>query len=212
MMSVSEPILLETSVRHVHLSKEHLKILFGSSEGVLHSKRALSQPGQFACQERVDVVGPKRTLSGLTIVGPARSQTQVELSISDARAVGLDPPVRLSGDLEGSAPCKIIGPCGEIELEEGVIIMQRHIHMTPEDAEHFGRRNNELVSIRVESPTRSLTFDDVIIRVSENAGLAIHIDTDESNAAGGSATTAVIVDPCGKEESFAPEYDFSLQG
>lgn len=194
-MSVSEPILLETSVRHVHLSKEDLKTLFGSSEGVLHSKRALSQPGQFACYEKVDVVGPKRTLAGLTIVGPARRQTQVELSISDARAVGLDPPVRLSGDLKGSAPCKIVGPCGEIELEEGVIVMQRHIHMTPADAEHFGRKNNELVSIRVESPTRSLTFDDVIIRVSENAGLAIHIDTDESNAAGGgTAAVAVIVD------------------
>jgi len=212
MMSVSEPILLETSVRHVHLSKEHLKVLFGSSEDALHSKRALSQPGQFACYEKVDVVGPKRTLTGLTIVGPARSQTQVELSISDARAVGLDPPVRLSGDLEGSAPCKIIGPCGEIELKEGVIIMQRHIHMTPADAEHFGRKNNELVSIRVESPTRPLTFDGVIIRVSTSAGLAIHIDTDESNAAGGTATTAVIVDARRDEKDAAPEYDFSSQG
>ncbi len=209
-MSVSEPILLETSVRHVHLSKKDLKILFGSSEDALHSKRELSQPGQFACHEKVDVVGPKRALSGLTIGGPARAPTPIELSISDARASGLDPPVRLSGDLCGSAPCKIVGPCGEIELAEGVIVMQRHIHMTPADAERFGCKNNELVSIRVESPTRSLTFDDVIIRVSENAGLAIHIDTDESNAAGGGAVSAVIVGSREQAEVLASAYDFSF--
>ncbi len=210
MMFVSEPILLETSVRHVHLSKKDLEILFGSSEDALHSKRELSQPGQFACHEKVDVVGPKRTLSGLTVVGPARDQTQIELSISDARAVGLDPPVRLSGDLRDSAPCKIVGPRGEIELAEGVIVMQRHIHMTPADAERFGCRNNDLVSIRVESPTRSLTFDDVIIRVSEKAGLAIHIDTDESNAAGGAAVSAAIVGNREQAEELASAYEFSF--
>ena len=133
---MSNQVLVETSARHLHLSQKDLEILFG--EGYqLTSKKALSQPGQFACVERVDVVGSKKTLSGVTILGPVRKATQVELSLTDARSIGVDAPIRESGDIAGSGACKLVGPKGEIELKEGVIAAKRHIHMTPADAEAF---------------------------------------------------------------------------
>lgn len=179
---MSNQVLVETSARHLHLSQKDLEILFG--EGYqLTSKKALSQPGQFACVERVDVVGSKKTLSGVTILGPVRKATQVELSLTDARSIGVDAPIRESGDIAGSGACKLVGPKGEVELKEGVIAAKRHIHMTPADAEAFGVKDGQTVSVRIDSDGRALTFGDVVIRVRDDFALAMHIDTDESNAA-----------------------------
>ena len=176
-------VLVETSARHIHVSREALDILFG--EGYeLTPKKDLSQPGQFACEERVTVVGPKKELAGVSILGPVRPETQVELSLTDARSIGISAPVRESGDSKGSAGCKLVGPKGEVELTEGVIAAKRHIHMTPEDAEAFGVKDTQVVKVEVESNGRSLIFGDVIVRVSPKYALAMHIDTDESNAAG----------------------------
>ena len=176
-------VLVETSARHIHVSREALDILFG--EGYeLTPKKDLSQPGQFACEERVTVVGPKKELAGVSILGPVRPETQVELSLTDARSIGISAPVRESGDIKGSAGCKLVGPKGEVELTEGVIAAKRHIHMTPEDAEAFGVKDTQVVKVKVESNGRSLIFGDVIVRVSPKYALAMHIDTDESNAAG----------------------------
>ena len=176
-------VLVETSARHIHVSREALDILFG--EGYeLTPKKDLSQPGQFACEERVTVVGPKKELAGVSILGPVRPETQVELSLTDARSIGISAPVRESGDIKGSAGCKLVGPKGEVELTEGVIAAKRHIHMTPEDAEAFGVKDTQVVKVEVESNGRSLIFGDVIVRVSPKYALAMHIDTDESNAAG----------------------------
>ena len=158
-------------------------ILFGKG-AVLHNKRELSQPGQFATFDKVDIVGPKRTLSGVTILGPTRKQTQVEISLTDARSIGISAPIRESGDLAGSAPCKVVGPCGEVELSEGVIIAMRHIHMLPEDAERLGVKDKQIVNVKIASPERSTIFGDVLVRVTPTSALAMHIDTDEANAAG----------------------------
>lgn len=175
--------IVETSARHVHLSQEHLEALFGK-DYVLTKKKDLSQPGQFACEERVTIVGPKKELKGVSILGPVRKDTQVELSLTDARSIGVTAPVRESGDIAGSAPCKIIGPKGEIEIEEGVIAAKRHIHATTADAKELGVENGEVVSVKIDTDGRSLVFGDVVVRVSDSYALAMHIDTDESNAAG----------------------------
>ena len=181
---MAKPVLLETSARHVHVSRRVLDILFG--EGYeLTKKKDLSQPGQFACEERVTVVGPKKELAGVSILGPVRPETQVELSLTDARSIGLSAPVRESGDVAGSSGCKLVGPKGEVELAQGVIAAKRHIHMTPEDAEQFGVKDTQVVQVRVPSSIgRTTIFDDVVVRVSPKYALAMHIDTDESNAAG----------------------------
>jgi len=175
--------IVETSARHVHLSQEHLEILFGK-DYVLTKKKDLSQPGQYACEERVTIVGPKKELKGVSILGPVRKDTQVELSLTDARSIGVTAPVRESGDIGGSAPCKIIGPQGEIEISEGVIAAKRHIHSTKADAEALGVENGQVVSVKIDTEGRSLVFGDVVVRVSDSYALAMHIDTDESNAAG----------------------------
>ena len=175
-------ILVETSARHVHLSEADLKVLFGEN-GELTVKKMLSQPGQFASNERVTVVGPKKELAGVSILGPVRSATQVEISLTDARSIGIAAPIRESGDIAGTPGCKIIGPCGEVEISEGVIAAKRHIHMTPADAQSFGVSDKDVVSVKVDTPERSLTFGDVVVRVSDKFALAMHIDTDESNAA-----------------------------
>ena len=184
-------ILVETSARHVHLTQEHVDILFGKGHQ-LTRKKDLSQPGQFACEERVTVVGPKRELANVSILGPVRKGSQVELSLTDARSIGLDVPVRESGDIAGSASCKLIGPAGEVELTEGVIAAKRHIHMTPEDAQNFGVSDKELVMVRVISNARSLIFDDVVVRVSPSFSTAMHIDTDEANACGGACEGEIV--------------------
>ena len=175
-------ILVETSARHVHLSEEHIKALFGEGATLTH-KKDLSQPGQFACEERVTVVGPKKSIPNVIILGPARPASQVEVSLTDARTLGVAAPVRESGDIAGSGACKLVGSCGEVELSEGVIAAKRHIHLTPADAENFGVSDKEIVSVKIDSDGRSLTFGDVVVRVSPNFAAAMHIDTDESNAA-----------------------------
>ena len=173
-------VIVEISARHLHLSQEHLDILYGAGYK-LTPKKDLSQPGQFACEEKVTVVGPKGQMKA-SILGPERNACQVELSATDARTIGVVAPVRESGDITGSAGCKLVGPAGEIELTEGVIIAKRHIHMTPADAEAFNVTNGQIVKGRIRS-ARTTIFDDVVVRVSPNYALAMHIDTDECNAA-----------------------------
>lgn len=173
--------IVETSARHVHLTEKDIETLFGAG-AVLTHKKDLSQPGQFACEERVSVVGPKREIANVIVLGPARNATQVELSLTDARTIGVSAPVRESGDIAGSAGCRLVGPCGEVEIAEGVIAAKRHIHMTPDDAERFGVSDKEIVKVRIGGE-RALVFDDVVVRVSPKFALAMHIDTDESNAA-----------------------------
>ena len=180
---MANKVLVETSARHVHVTREALDILFG--EGYeLTVKKMLSQPGQYASAERIDVVGPKKTLSGVSILGPVRPETQVELSLTDARSIGIAAPVRESGQIAGSGACKLVGPKGEVEISEGVIVAKRHIHMTKADAAEFGVVDKQIVSVKVDSADRSLIFGDVVVRVSDSYALAMHIDTDESNAAG----------------------------
>lgn len=180
---MSHKVLIETSARHLHVTQQDLETLFGAG-ATLTPKKDLSQPGQFACVERVDVVGPKKTIAGVTILGPVRPQTQIEISLTDARTLGVNAPVRESGDVAGSAPCKLVGPCGEVELSEGIIAAKRHIHTTPEDAVKLGVSDKEIVKVKIQTSGRSLIFDDVVVRVSPKFATAMHIDTDESNAAG----------------------------
>ena len=180
-------VLVETSARHLHVTQEHLEILFGKG-AELHNKKDLSQPGQYATTERVDVVGPKRTIAGVTILGPCRKATQVELSATDARSIGVNAPVRESGDIAGSGACKLVGPAGEVEISEGVIVAKRHIHATTKDAAEAGVQDKEIVQLKIDSDDRSLIFDDVVVRVSDSFALACHLDTDEANAAGCSGT------------------------
>ncbi|MGN0622870.1 MAG: phosphate propanoyltransferase, partial [Oscillospiraceae bacterium] len=146
--------IVETSARHVHVTQEDLEILFGKGATLTH-KKDLSQPGQFACEERVTVVGPKKELANVSILGPVRPETQVELSATDARSIGIAAPVRESGDLNGSGACKIVGPCGEVEIAQGVIVAKRHIHMTPADAEEFGVKDKDVVCVKIETAERS---------------------------------------------------------
>ena len=175
-------ILVETSARHIHVSQEHLEILFGKGYE-LTKKKDLSQPGQFACAERIDVVGPKKTLPGVSILGPVRPATQVELSLTDARSIGVVAPIRESGDIAGTGGCKLVGPCGEVEIAEGVIAAKRHIHMTTADAAEMGLEDKQIVSVKIASEGRETIFGDVVVRVSDKFALAMHIDTDEANAA-----------------------------
>ena len=175
--------VVETSARHVHVTQEDLETLFGKGYE-LTKKQDLSQPGQYACEERVTVVGSKKELAGVSILGPVRPATQVEISLTDARSIGVAAPIRESGDIAGSGACKLVGPAGEVELKEGVIAAKRHIHATPEDAEKLGVQDKDVVSVKIETGERSLVFGDVVVRVSPKFALAMHIDTDESNAAG----------------------------
>ena len=174
--------IVETSARHVHVTQETLEILFGAGHTLTPIKN-LSQPGQFASEEQVDVVGPKNTIKRVRILGPVRPENQVELALTDARSIGVTAPVRESGDVAGSGACKLVGPCGEVELAQGVIAAKRHIHMTPEDAAEYGIVDKQVVSVKVETQGRALIFGDVVVRVSPKFSLAMHIDTDESNAA-----------------------------
>lgn len=179
---MSKEFLVEISARHVHVTKETLETLFGAGYE-LTPKKDLSQPGQFACEERVTVVGPKKELAGVSILGPCRSADQVELSATDARSIGVKAPIRESGDVAGSGACKLVGPCGEVELSEGVIVAKRHIHMTPEDADVLGVKDAEIVNVKVTTDGRSLIYGDTVVRVSPKYALAMHVDTDEANAA-----------------------------
>ncbi len=180
---MSKEFMVETSARHVHVTEETLAALFG--EGYkLTVKKELSQPGQYASNERVTVVGPKKELANVSILGPCRKFNQVELSATDARSIGIDAPIRESGDIKGSGKCTLVGPNGSVELEEGVIVAKRHIHMTEADAAEYGVKNGDIVSVLIENENgRKTIYGDTVIRVSPSFKLAMHIDTDESNAA-----------------------------
>ena len=173
--------VIETSARHVHVTREALDILFGKGFE-LEVKKPLSQPGQYASAQKVDVVGPKSTLK-CSILGPVRPENQVELSFTDARTLGIVAPIRESGDVAGSAPCKIVGPCGEIEIDHGVIVALRHVHLNDEQAAEAGVKDGEFVSIKIEGE-RGLIFENVLVRAGAKHEREVHLDTDEGNAAG----------------------------
>lgn len=175
-------ILVEVSARHIHLSRKDLEILFGSGYR-LTKRKDLSQPGQYVCEEKVEVIGDRGELS-LSVLGPTREETQVELSLTDARTLGIQAPIRESGDIRESGACVIRGPQGILRLREGVIAAKRHIHMTPTEARQVGVRDREEVSVQVRSDKRAMIFKDVVVRISEKYSAAMHIDTDEANAAG----------------------------
>ena len=176
--------IVETSARHIHLSREAVDVLFG--EGYqLTNKKDLSQPGQYACAEKLLVVGPKGSIKA-SILGPTRPASQVEISLTDARSIGVAAPIRESGDTAGSGACKLVNPDNgaELELTEGVIAAKRHIHLTPEAAADLGVADKEIVCVKVASDSeRTTIFGDVVVRVSEKFAPAMHIDTDEANAA-----------------------------
>lgn len=178
--TMANAVVIEGSGRHIHVTREALDVLFG--EGFeLDNKKALSQPGQFASSCKVTVTGPKGSLT-LSILGPCRKATQVELSFTDARSLGLDCPVRESGNIAGSPGCTVTGPNGSVEISEGCIIAKRHIHFTPEDAEKFGVSDKEIVQVKVGGD-RALIFDEVVCRVSKDYATFMHVDYDEINAA-----------------------------
>lgn len=174
-------VIIETSARHIHLTREHIETLFGAGYA-LTPKKELSQPGQFACNEKVRVVGPKGEFN-MSILGPERTASQVEISLTDARSIGVAAPVRESGDIKGSAGAKLVGPCGEVEIECGIIAAKRHIHMTAKDAAAMNLADKQIVSVKTAGE-RGLTFGEVVVRVSDSFLLRMHIDTDEANAAG----------------------------
>ncbi len=181
-----EKVLVEVSARHIHLSQEDLETLFGQGHE-LTVKKMLSQPGQFACEEKVTIRGTRGEMK-LSVLGPVRKNTQVELSLTDARTVGVAAMIRESGDIANTNGITIVGPCGEVEIKEGVIAAKRHIHMTKKDAEYYGVENGQIVSVKIDTDGRSLTFADTVVRVSDSYALAMHIDTDEANAAAISST------------------------
>ncbi|RKN86440.1 phosphate propanoyltransferase [Paenibacillus ginsengarvi] len=181
------------SARHIHLSKEHIAALFG--EGYeLKPLKPLSQPGQFAAEETVQVIGPKGRFDTVRILGPARKASQIEISRTDSFQLGVLAPVRESGNIEGTPGLTVIGPAGEVTLERGVIVAARHIHFHTSEAERWGIADKQLLRVRVEGE-RAVVFENVIARVSDQFALDMHIDTDEANAAGiRNGDKAVIVE------------------
>lgn len=174
------PIAL--SNRHIHVSQKDLDLLFG--EGYELTKfKDLSQPGQYACEEKIDIVGSRGVLKGVRILGPVRPNTQFELSVSDAFTLGVEPMIRNSGEIKSTPGAKLVGPKGEVEIENGVIVAARHIHMHSNDADEFGVKDNDIVSIKTDGP-RSVIFNNVLIRVSDEFALEMHVDIEEGNTSG----------------------------
>lgn len=178
-MSVKE-VIIEGSGKHCHVTKETLEKLFGNGFE-LEVKKWLTQPGQFATPQKVTVTGPRGSVD-LTIIGPCRKVDQIELSMTDMRSLGFEAPIRESGDVVGSPGCKLTGPCGEVDINEGVIVAKRHVHLTPEDAEKFGLKDKQIIRVRIDGE-RALIFDDVVARVSDEYATYMHVDYDEMNAA-----------------------------
>lgn len=175
------PIPIETSARHIHISQADFEILFGKDKTPTY-KADLSQPGQYVCHERITVKGPKGTFENVALLGPCRPETQVEISMTDSRKLGVPGVIRQSGDTEGTPGCTLIGPEGSLDIDHGVIVAKRHIHMTPVQAIQLNVRDNDQVFVITESYERSLIFADVVVRVSPKFALAMHVDTDEANA------------------------------
>lgn len=178
-MSIKIPI--ETSARHIHVSREDFETLFGKGAEP-HYIKELSQPGQYLCQERLTVKGPRGEFQNIAILGPFRKDTQVELSLTDTRKIGLPGVIRQSGDIDDTPGCILVGPCGELPISRGVIVAKRHIHMTPEEALALRVRDNDEVFVLTKSYGRALIYADVVVRVSWSYKLAMHVDTDEANA------------------------------
>ena len=171
---------LEASGRHVHLTESQTQTLFGHG---LTPERELSQPGQYLCRERVTVRGPEGEFRNVAVLGPARKEAQVEISLTDGKTLGITPPVRLSGDVTDSPGCTLVGPRGEVELQRGVIAAQRHIHLTPEDGTRFGVKDRQVVKLRTFT-ARPCVFEDVAVRISPDFSAAVHLDYDEANGCG----------------------------
>jgi putative phosphotransacetylase len=188
-------MVCNASNKHIHLDQEDLDTLFG--EGYeLTKKKDLIQPGQFASEEMVEVIGPKGSFKKVRVLGPVRPDTQLELSLTDCRQIGIQAPIRESGDVAGTPGCKIIGPKGEVDLEYGVMVAQRHAHFRTDQAEEAGVKNGDLVKIKIESEKRTTIYDDVVCRVKDSYLAEVHVDTDEANAAGmgGGCECEIIVD------------------
>jgi acetate kinase len=175
------PIPIGVSAHHIHLSQEHVEQLFGPGHQ-LTPLAPLAQPGQFACEERIRLVGPRGSIDRVRVLGPARKQSQVEISRTEGFRLGINAPIRMSGDLGGTPGLVLEGPAGQVKLEEGVIIAHRHMHMTPTDARRLGLQDRDMVRVRVEGD-RELIFGDVVVRISPKYKLEFHLDTDEANAA-----------------------------
>ncbi|WP_373214079.1 phosphate propanoyltransferase [Ruminococcus sp. 5_1_39BFAA] len=178
-MSIKIPI--ETSARHIHISRDDFETLFGKG-AELHYIKELSQPGQYLCEERLTVKGPKGEFANMAILGPFRKETQVELSLTDTRKIGLPGVIRQSGDIADTPGCTLVGPLGELSIDKGVIVAKRHIHMTPEEALALRVRDNDEVFVLTKSYGRALIYADVVVRVNWSFRLAMHVDTDEANA------------------------------
>ncbi|HOE56271.1 MAG TPA: phosphate propanoyltransferase [Bacillota bacterium] len=175
-------IPVNMSNRHIHVSQEHLEILFGKGHELTNVKD-LSQPGQYACDEKVDIAGPRSTLKGVRILGPVRPVTQVEISMFDARAMGVEAMVRPSGNIQGTPGCTIIGPKGQVTIEEGVIVAARHLHLHTSDSEKFGLKDRDIIKVRI-GDERAVVLENVVVRVHPTYALDMHIDIEEGNAAG----------------------------
>lgn len=178
---MARKIPIETSARHIHLSESDYKVLFGENAKLTFIQE-LSQPGQYVTDARVTVKGPRSSFERVAVLGPFRKQTQVEIAVTDARKLGIQSCIRQSGDIEGTPGCTLIGPAGELELKQGVIVAKRHIHMTPVDAIRMHVHDNDNVCVIVKSFERALIYADVVVRVDPSFRLAMHIDTDEANA------------------------------
>jgi propanediol utilization protein len=175
-------LVVSISARHVHLTDEHVEILFGAGR-TLTPMKDLYQDGYYAAEETVMVVGPRRRmLPTVRILGPTRSHSQVELAFTDSISLGIDAPVRHSGDIEGTPGCVLVGPAGVVELRQGVIRAARHVHMNPRDAQGYGVEDGEMMNLRVESPQCSAVMEDLKVRVGDGIKLEVHLDTDEGNA------------------------------
>ena len=186
-------IPIETSARHIHISQADFEKLFGEGKTPTY-KADLSQPGQYVCHERITVKDPKGTFENVALLGPCRPETQVEISMTDSRKLGIPGVIRQSGDTKDTPGCTLIGPCGELEIDHGVIVAKRHIHMTPVQAIQLNVRDNDEVFVITQSYERALIFADVVVRVSPKFALAMHVDTDEANAfAGDSKPTGTLL-------------------
>jgi len=182
------PLVVNVSARHCHVTPQAVETLFGKGHQ-LHPTKWLYQDGQFAAQESVTLIGPRsRVISNLRILGPCRDFNQVELALTDAISLGFDIPVRQSGNIKGSPGCMLMGPAGFLELPEGVIRAAPHVHMHPDDAKFYGVKNGDLIRLRVGGPC-SMTFEKLLVRMSPDFKLEVHIDTDEGNACGLGPTT-----------------------
>ena len=185
-------IPIETSARHIHMCQKDFEILFGEGRTLTY-KAERSQPGQYVCEERITVKGPKGTFENVAILGPFRSETQLEISMTDSRKLGIPGIIRQSGDTKGTPGCTLAGPLGALDLDHGVIVAKRHIHMTPVQAMQLNVKDNDDVFVITESYERSLIFADVVVRVSPKFALAMHVDTDEANAFASDSTPSGVI-------------------